>query len=162
MTAKRAAGRALSTSTSASGSVNKKPNRPPTTFEARVYQHCAAIPAGKVSTYGEMARALGSCARAVGGAMRRNPFAPTVPCHRVVAADLSLGGFKGSWGPCGPVEQKRAMLTAEGVAIDSSSDRIATKCVVRADELARLAAAAPPLEKVVAAHKKKAAIVAAN
>jgi O-6-methylguanine DNA methyltransferase len=65
-------------------------------------QMCSAIPKGRVTTYGDMAKALSppSCARAVGQAMRRNPFAPKVPCHRVVASDLKLGGFKGSWVRC--------------------------------------------------------------
>lgn len=60
-------------------------------------QLCKAIPPGKVTTYGAMASALHSSARAVGQAMRRNPFAPRVPCHRVIAVNLELGGFSGSW-----------------------------------------------------------------
>lgn len=68
---------------------------PPT----RPSQLCSAIPKGRVSTYGDLAKALSppSCARAVGQAMRRNPFAPRVPCHRVIASDLRLGGFSGFW-----------------------------------------------------------------
>jgi len=65
-----------------------------TAFETKVYELCKQIPKGKVSTYGSMAKALGCGApRSVGQALRRNPFAPTVPCHRVVAADRRLGGF---------------------------------------------------------------------
>lgn len=73
--------------------------RKPTPYEQRVYRLCSAIPKGKVTTYGELAKALDppSAARAVGQAMRRNPFAPQVPCHRVVAATLEIGGFTGSW-----------------------------------------------------------------
>eukprot|EP00959_Pyramimonas_sp_CCMP1952_P386261 8095345-Pyramimonas_sp.AAC.3 len=52
----------------------------------------------QVSTYGTLANELGSSARAVGQALKRNPFAPGVPCHRVVGASLELGGFHGSWG----------------------------------------------------------------
>ncbi|GLC49514.1 hypothetical protein PLESTB_000227500 [Pleodorina starrii] len=49
-------------------------------------------------------------------ALRRNPFAPVVPCHRVVAADLSLGGFSGAWGIADPkVQRKKRMLEEEGV-----------------------------------------------
>eukprot|EP00292_Cryptomonas_paramecium_P032356 CAMPEP_0113693120 /NCGR_PEP_ID=MMETSP0038_2-20120614/19486_1 /TAXON_ID=2898 /ORGANISM="Cryptomonas paramecium" /LENGTH=85 /DNA_ID=CAMNT_0000615153 /DNA_START=63 /DNA_END=317 /DNA_ORIENTATION=+ /assembly_acc=CAM_ASM_000170 len=59
-----------------------------TPFEERVYSLCTNIPIGKVATYGEMARALNSSPRAVGQALRKNPFAPEVPCHRVIAADL--------------------------------------------------------------------------
>ncbi|GLC40220.1 hypothetical protein PLESTM_001016800 [Pleodorina starrii] len=93
-----------------------KPNRPPTAFEERLYQLCKCIPAGKVSTYGAMASVLQSSPRAVGQALRRNPFAPVVPCHRVVAADLSLGGFSGAWGIADPkVQRKKRMLEEEGV-----------------------------------------------
>lgn len=60
-------------------------------------QLCKAIPAGKVTTYGDMAKALGSSPRAIGQAMRRNPFAPVVPCHRVIATNMQLGGFSGQW-----------------------------------------------------------------
>ncbi|GLC70007.1 hypothetical protein PLESTF_000912100 [Pleodorina starrii] len=79
-------------------------------------QLCKCIPAGKVSTYGAMASVLQSSPRAVGQALRRNPFAPVVPCHRVVAADLSLGGFSGAWGIADPkVQRKKRMLEEEGV-----------------------------------------------
>ncbi|MEW5307390.1 MAG: hypothetical protein WDW36_009793 [Sanguina aurantia] len=68
-------------------------SRAPTVFEARLFKLCKLIPAGKVSTYGAMAKVLGSSSRAVGQGMKRNPFAPIVPCHRVIASDLTLGGF---------------------------------------------------------------------
>jgi len=55
-----------------------------TAFQSRVYDLLKQIPKGKVSTYGEISRALGSSPRAVGGALRVNPYAPTIPCHRVV------------------------------------------------------------------------------
>ena len=74
-----------------------KPDRPPTAFERRVYTACSAIPAGRVATYGVLADVLASSARAVGQALRRNPYAPRVPCHRVVAAGQGLGGFSGTW-----------------------------------------------------------------
>ena len=60
-------------------------------------QVCSAIPKGKVSTYGALSLLLKSSPRAVGQALRRNPYAPQVPCHRVVAASLELGGFSGAW-----------------------------------------------------------------
>ena len=62
-----------------------------------VAQVCSAIPKGKVSTYGALSQVLKSSPRAVGQALRRNPYAPQVPCHRVVASTLELGGFSGSW-----------------------------------------------------------------
>lgn len=64
-------------------------------FQARVWSALMDIPAGRTLSYGELARQLGSSARAVGGACASNPFAPLVPCHRVVARS-GLGGFAGS------------------------------------------------------------------
>lgn len=58
-----------------------------TEFQSRVYALLKQIPKGRISTYAEMAKALGSSPRAVGGALRVNPFAPEVPCHRIIQAD---------------------------------------------------------------------------
>lgn len=65
-----------------------------TPFQRRVWQHLRRIPSGSTRGYGELARELGSSARAVGGACRRNPIPIVVPCHRVVAA-AGVGGFMG-------------------------------------------------------------------
>lgn len=71
--------------------------RPTTDFEQRVYATVSRIPRGRVATYKAVAAAVGcGSARAVGQALRRNPFAPQVPCHRVIASDLSIGGFQGA------------------------------------------------------------------
>ena len=88
----------------------------PTKFQMRVYEATKRIPRGRVSTYGRVAAYIGcrSC-RAVGQALRRNPFAPVVPCHRVVAADLRRGGFSGSASGA-QVEKKMRLLRSEGVA----------------------------------------------
>jgi methylated-DNA-[protein]-cysteine S-methyltransferase len=89
--------------------------RGPTGFERSVYALVRRIPRGKVTTYGRVAAALGiRSARPVGQALRRNPFAPRVPCHRVVAADLSLGGFAGATAGA-PLARKRRRLASEGV-----------------------------------------------
>ncbi|PTT38782.1 cysteine methyltransferase, partial [Acidovorax sp. HMWF018] len=63
-------------------------------FHARVYELARRIPPGKTMTYGEMAAALGEpgAARAVGQALGHNPFAPVVPCHRILAANGKTGG----------------------------------------------------------------------
>jgi len=66
-----------------------------TPFQARVRVALCAIPPGEMRSYGDLARALGSSARAVGGACRRNPVPLVVPCHRVVARH-GLGGFGGA------------------------------------------------------------------
>lgn len=63
-------------------------------FQQRVWQQLRQIPYGQSVTYGRLAHHLGSSARAVGGACRRNPIPLLVPCHRVVAA-AGLGGFSG-------------------------------------------------------------------
>ncbi|TMW62844.1 hypothetical protein Poli38472_005462 [Pythium oligandrum] len=87
-----------------------------TTFEKSVYELISTIPAGKVSTYGDVAKALSSGPRPVGQALRKNPLAPEVPCHRVVAGTLSIGGFKGQFGEASPcIAEKRELLGKEGV-----------------------------------------------
>lgn len=64
-------------------------------FQQRLCQRLLDIPYGETMTYGELAKQLGSSARAVGGACRRNPIPLIIPCHRVVAAN-GLGGFSGA------------------------------------------------------------------
>ena len=66
-----------------------------TPFQRRVWQALGRIPSGTTRSYGELAVALGSSARAVGGACRRNPVPVVVPCHRVIAAGGATGGFMG-------------------------------------------------------------------
>ena len=123
--------------TTAGGS--KKPSRPPTAYETKLYALCSLIPRGKVTTYGAMAAALGSSPRAVGQALRRNPYAPRVPCHRIIAATLELGGFSGSWGVgCASVEKKRSLLEAEGVRFTPAGELVNTKAVLSAADLSKL------------------------
>lgn len=86
------------------------------TFADRVYDLCKKIPKGKVSTYGALAKALNSSPRAVGQALRCNPYAPIVPCHRVVAANGSIGGFMGDT-KGEAIQKKIALLESEGVKI---------------------------------------------
>ncbi|KAF0442091.1 DNA binding methylated-DNA--cysteine S-methyltransferase [Gigaspora margarita] len=78
--------------------INPKTGRIVTEFQYKVYDLCAQIPEGFVSTYKLLATALKSSPRAVGGALRVNPFAPLpIPCHRVIASDFFIGGFDGEW-----------------------------------------------------------------
>ena len=81
-------------------------------FNARVYALARRIPPGKTMTYGEMAAALGEpgAARAVGQALGHNPFAPVVPCHRILAAKGKTGGFSAGGGAA----TKMRMLDIEG------------------------------------------------
>jgi methylated-DNA-[protein]-cysteine S-methyltransferase len=87
----------------------------PTPFQKKVYTACSRIPKGKVASYATLAD-MSDCAspRAIGQALKKNPYAPAVPCHRVVKSDRRLGGFTGhSSGP--EVERKRELLENEGV-----------------------------------------------
>lgn len=79
-------------------------------FNQRVWAITARVPAGKVVTYADLAQALGSRGfRAVGNALNRNPYAPGVPCHRVVGSSGSLTGFAQG------LARKQEMLADEGV-----------------------------------------------
>lgn len=96
-----------------------------TPFTQKVYDLCKQIPRGKVSTYGEIARAAGSAraVRAVGTALKNNPFAPIVPCHRVIAGSREMGGFEGSKDLLGSkLCKKRKMLLEEGVKFENVSE----------------------------------------
>lgn len=67
-----------------------------TKFQKRVYLALLEVPRGKTITYGELARRVGCrSAQAIGQALRRNPFAPDVPCHRVICANGDVGGYFG-------------------------------------------------------------------
>jgi len=92
------------------------------TFAEKVYALCRKIPEGKVSTYKEIGNAIGSKGmvyRAVGVALKMNPHAPVVPCHRVVASDGSIGGFHGH--TSGKfIAKKIALLKKEGITIKKS------------------------------------------
>ena len=84
-------------------------------FYQAVWKACAEIPRGEVRTYGWIAKRIGKpkSARAVGQALGKNPFAPTVPCHRVVGADGRLTGYSAAGG----VAKKSRMLRAEGALL---------------------------------------------
>jgi methylated-DNA-[protein]-cysteine S-methyltransferase len=103
-----------------------------TSFRKRTYMSLLAIPRGHWTTYAALAKHLGSSARAVGTAMRLNPFAPGVPCHRVLNVDGGLGGYMGTPPEkdrgkkgvgrgsklVGNLERKRRLLESEGVIFD--------------------------------------------
>ena len=71
---------------------------PGTDHQRKAWRAMAAIPAGRTLSYGELAAAIGSSARAVGQACGANPLPLVIPCHRVVARDGNLGGFMGRCG----------------------------------------------------------------
>lgn len=93
--------------------INDKPTnkKPISSFCRAVYRAASLVPVGRVTSYGAIARFLGKpgSARAVGNALHANPFAPKVPCHRVVKSDGTVGGFAGG------ANKKIALLRREGV-----------------------------------------------
>lgn len=97
-----------------------------TPFRKETLSLLCHIPRGRYSTYQAMsdyitATSHKTCARAVGNAMRNNPFAPEVPCHRILSSDGSIGGFGGHWGEEGKYAgKKRDLLAEEGVKFDSN------------------------------------------
>jgi methylated-DNA-[protein]-cysteine S-methyltransferase len=103
-------------------------------FQEKVYKTLSLVPAGRVVTYKELAKAC-KCrsAQAVGGALKRNPFAPEVPCHRVIKADLSIGGFSGeTTGKM--ITKKLHLLKKEGVVFNNN--RLTNLCqLITAQEL---------------------------
>ncbi|KIJ96473.1 hypothetical protein K443DRAFT_682323 [Laccaria amethystina LaAM-08-1] len=87
-----------------------------------VYDFTLSIPCGRVTTYKDVSLAVGGSPRSVGNALRNNPFAPYVPCHRVIASNLYIGGYIGEWGPTAKtgtkVNQKIDLLSREGVTFN--------------------------------------------
>ena len=98
-------------------------------FNERVYALCRTIPKGKVTTYKLLAEALGTKAyRAVGNALNKNPYAPEVPCHRVVASSGHVHGF--AFG----LAKKKVMLEKEGIGIEKNSIKDIEKVLYRFDD----------------------------
>lgn len=83
-------------------------------FKEKIYALCKKIPRGKVATYGQLAAMAGSphASRAVGLCMKTNPYAPIVPCHRVVSTEGKLTGYSAGEG----IKTKKHMLQQEGVS----------------------------------------------
>ncbi len=86
---------------------------PATEFQKKVWKALLEIPKGEVKTYSWIAKKIGrpKAVRAVGSAVGKNPFAPEVPCHRVIRSDGKLGGYSGEGG----LKTKKALLKKEGL-----------------------------------------------
>lgn len=82
-----------------------------TDFQRKIWRLIKKIPRGKVTTYGELAKAAGKpqAGRAVGNACNTNPYAPSTPCHRVVSSSGKIGGYAHG------VKKKIGLLAKEGV-----------------------------------------------
>ena len=94
----------------------KKTTSPISPFASLVYLATKQIPRGRLSTYGAIAKAIGQprAARAVGQALNRNPYWPTVPCQRVVGSTGQLTGFASG------LTKKRQLLQQEGIIIKNN------------------------------------------
>ena len=86
-----------------------------TKFQLKVWKYLKKIPKGKVKTYKQVAIAINNpkSARAVANACAKNPYAPKIPCHRVIRSDGSVGGYSGRGG----IKKKLRLLRSEKVAI---------------------------------------------
>lgn len=82
-----------------------------TEFQVKVWKEISKIPYGETRTYKDLAIAIGrpNSSRAVANACGKNPYPPTIPCHRVVRSDGKLGGYSGKGG----IEQKRNLILKE-------------------------------------------------
>ena len=106
----------------------------PTPFQKRVYAALEQVPRGRIITYKQLAECLGcrSC-RAVGQALKQNPYAPKTPCHRVIASDLTPGGFMGRRGGK-TLRRKLDLLAKEGVRFNAGKLADPRQCISVAQE----------------------------
>ena len=86
-----------------------------TKFQVKVWKYLKTIKKGKTKSYLDVAKAIKKpkAVRAVANAIGKNPYAPKIPCHRVIRSDGSLGGYSGSGG----VKNKKKLLKSEGILL---------------------------------------------
>ena len=86
-----------------------------TSFQVKTWRYLMKIPKGTVKTYSQVAKGIGKplAARAVANAIGKNPYAPRIPCHRVIRSDGSLGGYSGKGG----IKTKKMLLKKEGITV---------------------------------------------
>ena len=84
-----------------------------TKFQLKVWKYLKKIPKGQIRTYSDVAKAINKpkSVRAVANAIGKNPYAPKIPCHRVIRSDGSLGGYSGKGG----IKTKKKLLKSEGI-----------------------------------------------
>lgn len=135
---------AIHTQTKTNTAMTTINSRALTTFSRRVLSLCKLIPRSNVCTYKQLATALGdkNYVRAVGNALRHNPYAPLVPCHRVISSDRTLGGYSGQTDINHKnIKQKINMLANEGVIIEYNNNvyTVAKQSIISQDKLNDLA-----------------------
>ena len=93
----------------------KETNLKGTSFQLKVWGYLRKIPRGSTRTYSQVAKGIGKplAVRAVANAIGKNPYAPRIPCHRVIRSDGSLGGYSGKGG----IKTKKLLLKKEGVTL---------------------------------------------
>ena len=86
-----------------------------TKFQLKVWAYVSKIPRGSVKTYSQVAKGIGKplAVRAVANAIGKNPYAPIIPCHRVIRSDGLLGGYSGKGG----IKTKKFLLKKEGIRL---------------------------------------------
>ena len=86
-----------------------------TKFQLKVWKYLKTIPKGETRTYLDVAKAINKpkAVRAVANAIGKNPYAPKIPCHRVIRTDGSLGGYSGQGG----IKKKKKLLISEGILL---------------------------------------------
>ena len=86
-----------------------------TKFQIKVWKYLKSIKKGQIRTYLQVARAINrpKAVRAVANAIGKNPYAPKIPCHRVIMSDGSLGGYSGPGG----IKTKKKLLKSEGISL---------------------------------------------
>ena len=86
-----------------------------TKFQVKIWKYLKTIKKGQTKTYLEVAKAINrpKAVRAVANAIGKNPYAPKIPCHRVIRSDGTLGGYSGSGG----IKTKKKLLKSEGVLV---------------------------------------------
>ena len=84
-----------------------------TNFQIKVWNYLKTIPKGQIRTYQDVANAIKrpKAVRAVANAVSKNPYAPKIPCHRVIRSDGGLGGYSGPGG----IKTKKKLLKMEGI-----------------------------------------------
>ena len=84
-------------------------------FQLKVWKYLKSIPKGELRTYSQVAIAIKKpkAVRAVANAIGKNPYAPKIPCHRVIRSDGTLGGYSGKGG----INTKRKLLKLEGILL---------------------------------------------